>query len=353
MSFPWLFESNFETGVFTAEWTTETDTGALIDPAHYRSLAQMPFSQAAPYRGAYAARVQMGDTNDHTLTQTGFTVASDGNTWTRFYVCLGNDLTASAADDWSILEYQTATNAINLAVMLGLSAGITGATKYARLGLNSSLGTTWSTIPMEVNKWHALEVAYNTALNSTDGANKNDSTQHATLYLNGYSVAVADNTSGGTFNQLVLGTQDTLSTTSGTILFDQFIQDDARVYPIVDRFSTTIHLTKSSHIAVGACRIDNVTLHAGAAADGVVTIFDTDRGNTNDASKIKVRLSNVTSSDMIDPAGMPVSCQRGCYVQLAGTNPRATIILSMQNAMSAATVRNVGLTQPVRPLEVF
>ena len=141
----------------------------------------------------------------------------------------------------------------------------------------------------------------------------------------------------------VLGLQNHLATTTGTILIDHFVQDDGRIYAQKDRFREEIILTKSGHAFVGSGKIDNVTLLSGAGTDNVLKIFDTDSADTNDDTNVRVELKNTANNETVDPAGMPVNIIRGAYVELAGTNPRALIKLCRATGYgSAGAIRNVG-----------
>jgi len=185
----------------------------------------------------------------------------------------------------------------------------------------------------------------------------NTTTGAATLYIDGSLAATVNDLNGADGAQMigqgVLGTQNTLSTTTGVVLFDEFVQDDARLYPIVDRFPETVLLTKSGHVFVGNGWVENAQLMAGAATDGVMTIYDTDRGNTNDASKIVAYVGNSVNSEVVDLPQMPIHVTRGCYVSLAGTNPRGLIQIRRAPAYSQAGLKTLGQRVSPNPLEVF
>jgi hypothetical protein len=85
MAFPYIFEENFELGT-KGDFDTETDTGSLLDFPHYSTLANIK-NAPMPYRGAYCARIILGDTNDHTLTEGAIDIADEGTASVRFYLC--------------------------------------------------------------------------------------------------------------------------------------------------------------------------------------------------------------------------------------------------------------------------
>lgn len=341
MAFPFLLESNFELGT-NAEWTSESDTGSRLDFPHYSELARWPIGPAAPFRGAFCARVSMGDTNDHTLTSTTITQALANTAFYRFMLYVGTDVAASADDTFAIFELQSVGPVIEASVGLRITAS-TGAVE---IGIGELAPTAFAAGLLTKGVWHAIELRA-----VIDAGAGNDGT--LTLWVDGSQVASVTALDQAAVTQGVLGTQDTLATTTGTLLFDQVVMDDLRIFPIVDRYPEVVALTKSSHVFVGAGVIDNVTLVSGAAADNVATVYDTSRGNTNDALKVATRLNNVTASATDDPAGMPVRLIRGAYVQLTGTNPRAYVKLREVSANSPASIRSLGLRAKVNQLEAL
>jgi len=79
---------------------------------------------------------------------------------------------------------------------------------------------------------------------------------------------------------------------------------------------------------VGHGVLENVQLVTGFT-DNTLEVYDTDTGNTNDISKRRVYLITSTTGEVVDPAGMPITLTRGCYVKLSGTagatGPFATV----------------------------
>lgn len=310
MAFPWIFESNFETGT-ASEWDSESDTGSLLDFPHYSTLSTIP-GAPVPYRGAYCMRIQMGDTNDHTLIEGDIDIADNGTSYFRWYLFAGNDVTATADDTFNIFELQQAGGTNEMVVGMR----ITTATDLLEIGIGDATAPT-SFVSFPRNKWVCVELL---ATPSTTGAGV------LTLFLDETQVATLTGlTQAAAIGRGVLGTQDTLATTTGTLYFDQFIQDDARLYGIPIRYPEEVYLTKSAHVFVGAGCVENVTLLSGAGADNVLQVFDTDVNNTLHLGRVKLELKNVTNSEMVDPAGTPVHVQRGCFVNLTGTNPRAIV----------------------------
>lgn len=311
MAFPYGFEETFELGTL-GDFDTESDTGSKLDYPHYSTLVNVK-DAPMPFRGAYCARIILGDTNDHTLTEGSIDIADAGTGYVRFYMYVSPDFTATADDVFNIFEFQQAGGTIEMS----LSMQITAATNLLEIGFgDGTVASSFVTYHYR-GEWVCVELL---ATVSTTGSGV------ATLFIDGTQVQTTTSlTQAAAVGQGVLGTQNTLSTTTGTIYFDQFVFDDTRIGLIPIRYPESVLLTKSGHVFVGAGELDNVTLLSGAASDNVLTIFDTDVAGTTHGFNAKLELKNVAGGDPVDPAGVPVNVQRGCFVQLTGTNPRAMV----------------------------
>lgn len=339
MAFPWLFEANFETGDNT-EWDSETDTASQLDFPSYKELARSPHRTSAPYSGAYCMRAQLtGGTADAFVTEGDIDIAAGVNRFVKFDIWFSDDFTGTADDTFHLFEAQSTGPAIEAT----MGARIVASTNVINLGIGEVAPTVFGALAIERGKWYTVELDI-----TLDSGGPNDGTIDMYVTREGDSAASAVHVSQvGSLNQAaviqgVLGIQNHLATTTGTILFDNYVFDDARVYPKVDRFSETVMLTKSGHVFVGPGIVENVSLLSGAGTDNVLSVFDTDSGNTNDASNVVIELKNTANNEIVDPAGAPVSMRRGAYVQLSGTNPRALVKISRVDAFgSAAAIRRV------------
>ncbi len=335
MAFPFIFESNFEVGANT-EWDSESDTGSLLDFPHYSTLAKIN-RLPAPFRGAYCMRVVCGDTNDHTLIEGDIDIADTASGFIRFNLYVSPDFTGTADDTFNIFEFQQAAGTIETS----LSLRITAATNLLEIGIGDGVVGT-SFVTFERGRWTAIEVGM---LCSTSDVGT------LTLWIDGASrIALTTLDQAAGVGRGVLGTQDTLSTTTGTLLFDQFIFDDLRVYPISQRFPESVLLTKSAHVFVGTGNVLNATLLSGSGTDSVLQVFDTDVASVLDASNVKLELKNVAVNDPVDPAGVPIQVVRGCYVQLSGTVPRAMVnVGSAQGYWSDGRIKQHGAKRKAAP----
>ena len=345
MAFPFIFQSNFEQGT-AAEWDSEADTGSLLSFPHYSALAAIP-GAPMPYSGAYCMMIDLraGDTNDHTLTEGDIDIASAATRYFRWMMFIPTDFVASANDNFSILELQHTDATKVFVVGLTITATTDAITVWVAEG---DTPETTSTLVVPKGKWVCFEVE---ALADTDSADADMS-----VYVDGtLFVSIATPVQNATaVGQGALGTQNTLATTTGILYFDAFVMDDARLYPPAIRFPTSKLLTKTGHAFVGPGKIDAARLMSGAGTDCVLTIYDTDVGNSDDYSKVVLELKNTANSQLVTSQNTkPIRVERGCYVVLAGTTPRAIIDFCGTPAFgSDGAIRTYGARRKPTPLNV-
>lgn len=344
MAFPFLFEANFEAGT-NAEWDSETDTGSQLDFPHYSELARYPWPTAVPFEGAYCMRaVLSGGTADAFVLEGDIDIAASTRRHVAFDMWISPTFTGTADDTINIFEAQSAGPVVEATFGLRVVA----ATDVINLGIGETAPTSFSSQAFERGVWHTIELDI-----TLDSGAGNDGTIDLYVTRHGSPAATAVYATQVTgldqaaVIQGVLGVQDHLATTTGVILFDNFKFDDGRIYPKTRRYDDSVLLTKSGHAFVGPGCIENVTLMSGAATDNVVTVYDTDTGDTNDATSIVCELKNTANNELVDPAGMPVHVTRGCYVSMSGTNPRALVKMSKVNCYTDANTRSYGLRRKV------
>lgn len=340
MAFPWDFHANFELGD-NSEFTSEADTSAQLDFPHYSELARFPWPTAAPYTGAYCMRASLtGGTADAYVETTSITAALDARTFFRFGIWFSPTFDATADDTVAVLELQSA-GPVNEAVF---GFRYVEATDVINFGIGETAPATFSSGAIQKGVWYTVELD----VTVDDGASDDGTIDmYVTRDGDAASTSVAA-TQVASLDQAAIaqarfGVQDHLATTTGVILLDELVQDSARIYPITERYAEQIVLHKSGHAFIGNGVIDNITLNAGGAADNVLQVYDTDTGDTNDVSSFVTELKNTAADETVDPAGMPVSVRRGCYVSLAGTDPRATVNIHKAAHHNTANIRRYGL----------
>lgn len=340
MAFPFLSEENFETGSYS-HFDSEVDTESRLDFPHYAALAKIP-GVPMPFRGAYCMRVALandGSPADAYLQETGsWDTAADGTIYFRFCFYLSSDTVMANGDEFSIFQLWSSTNTVEG----GAYINYTTANGF-RLGIGETSASSF--LSLQTNKWHQLELFF-----TVDDGGSNDGSIDA--WLNGTSFTQVASLDQGAITSGVIGvlSQDT-GTTDGFVYFDQIVADDARIYPISDRWSEEVVLTQSSHLSLGPSTVDNVTLISGAGTDCIVSVYDTDIGATNDYSNRKIHLENTASGELVDPAGTPAKCTRGVYVSMSGTNPHAIVKLGCTTGWgSEGSIRTYGKKRKAHPL---
>lgn len=320
MSFPYLSEASFGDGT-TGHFDTDTDTETRSQVYHYTQLASIP-GLPAPYRGAYCYGVNLandGTPADSYLQETGsWDTAASGTIFFRLMFWVSPTVTMADADEFSIFQLWSATNTveggayINYTTANGLRIGIGEASASQFLALSTGV-------------WHCLELKY-----VVDSGVGNDGTIDG--WLDGAAFTQITALDQGAITSGVMGvlSQDA-GTTAGYVLFDSIVADDTRVFPPVRRFTQDVMLTQSNHVFVGPGRIDNISLLAGAGSD-VLTVYDTDIAYASSESSAKIELKNTANNETVDPSGLPVDFQRGCYVTLSGSTPRAMVKFSHTTA---------------------
>lgn len=336
MAHPYLSEYNVEQGD-KGHFDSESDSAGRLDFAHYSTLARIP-GLAMPWRGAYAVRVDLAaSTTDAYLEETGsWDLSADGTIYFRFMLWISPDITMANNDQFNILKLQSAGPVDEV---------VAGLIYTTAAGLKFGVGETaiTSSQPIEKGKWNCIEITAN-----IDAGGGNDGT--IDYWVNGTAGTQVASLDQAAITQGRFGVMNQdAGTTAGNILLDGLIADDARIYgPPVghNRWPETMFITASQHIWVGHGVLENVQLSTGFT-DNVLEIYDTDTGNTNDISKRRVYLTTSTTGEVVDPAGMPITLTRGCYVKLSGTagtsGPFATIKVGKAVGWgSDGAIRNYG-----------
>ena len=281
-------------------------------------------------------RVVLGDTNDHTVTEGDINISSSATAHFRFYMFVSKDFTATADDTFSIFELQQAGGTPEATVGMR----ITAASNLLEIGVGDGTAPT-AFVEFIRGRWTCIELQ--ALIHLTDAGT-------LTLRIDGASVvALTSLDNAAAVGTAQFGTMLTLATTTGTILFDQFVMDDARLFPIVDRFKKSVHLTKSGHAFIGPGTINRLSLEAGAAVDNVIAIFDTDTGNVDDAENVVYKAGNDVASETTDFAVNDVKVTRGAFVQLTGTTPRCVVGFNAAHYMSDGVIRSYGARRQPGP----
>lgn len=340
MAFPFVFESNFETGD-NSEWDSETDTASQLDIAHFSTLAKMGGSRYSPYSGAYCARIQLtGGTADAVLVEGDLNITATEQAFAKFEVYFSEDFTATADD--TVILFESFATATPEAVM---GFKITAATGDIQLGIGETAPTSFGA-PIERGQWYTVE------LDMQNDPGANDGTVNIYLTKDGDPVSTSiyatevGSLDQGAITTGSLGTSGVLATTTGTILLDGFVWDDARIYPRKRFQEESVWLTKTGQAFIGPCTVDAASI-TGTSTDGVMALYDTDdfgdaRNMGNHTHVVYIR--NVTANDQSPGFNTPVEFHRGVYAQVSGTAPQGFVSICKPSAvvMSSAGYINRG-----------
>jgi len=315
MAFAYVFHSNFEAGT-NAEWDSESDGASILDFPHYSTLANMPGSNFIPYTGAYCARLtNVGGTTKGTLTEGDINIADTATNSFHFNILFGDDFRFTADDTCTLFDL------IGSATTGAIGFKVTNSTQVINMGIGSSATGTvpsqFSSVQIQKNTWYTIEATFNIETNGTGTANlfvtKAGDAAQTTADASLATVTNVAVTSGE------FGLQNQLATTLGTILLDNFIQDDERIYP-VEQYSTAVEVTKTAHVFVGPGSIDGAALLTSGGSN-VMKLWDTDVASTN-MQDFKVELDQDRNTSFTGP----LHFKKGCYVTLTGTSPRGQVV---------------------------
>lgn len=333
MAFPWVSEANFEDGT-RGHFDAETDTETRLDFAHYADLARYPHTHTAmPWRGAYCMRVALendgspADAYVQEMDDWDMTAGS-AELYVRFMVWISPDTVMADANEFALLQFWSSTNTVEAGAYLNY----TDANEY-RIGIGEASASTFA--PITPGKWTSVEVFFDPAGSSASTLD---------CWVDDAALTQVASFTSATITSGVVGVigQDA-GTTTGTILIDNVVADDARIFAPVDRFQDSVLMTKSGHVFVGAGEIAHVNLLSGAAADNACSIYDTDRAYTSDVGNIVSEIKNTASAQAVPE--FPLEVKRGCYVSLSGTNPRAIIRTRRVRHYSEGSMRSLSATR--------
>ena len=314
MAFPYVFASNFEAGT-NAEWDSDSDSDSLMTFPHYTTLAGLPWSNATPYSGAYCMQIKtVGGTTKSTVTEGDINIANTVTNSFRFDILFGNDFAFTADDTCTLLDL------IGSATTGAIGFRVVAATDVINMGIGSSATGTvpsqFSSLQLQRNTWYTIEATFDIQTGGSGTADlfvtKDGDVAQTTADAALTSVTNVAVTSGE------FGLQNQAATTTGTILLDNFIHDDTRIFPD-KRWSRNPEVTKSWHAFIGPGSIDGAALLSSAGSN-VMKLWDTDVADTNQDFKVELDQDRNTSFTG------PLHFQKGCYVSLAGTSPRGQVV---------------------------
>lgn len=324
----YTFESSFESGDFT-EWGSEVDTQSKLSVDHFKLITEQlgKYPEALPYKGAYAAHIDLSlGTADAYVQDTATLVFPLATTvWFRFYFQATRDLLMAASDYFTIFAVQSA-GPVDEAVIgvVRTAGGVYQLVAAETSTLAAAQGATTRSADLIRDAWHCLELGLLIDSGPNDGT--------IAFFLDGYQVgSTITAVDQAAITQARLGaTGIDAGTTAGHLLYDSFVTHTARLGPFMERYPQFVELTKSGFVAVGPGRVMEYALVPGGAVDNHLNIYDSDRLPVlagYDRSGPELANSAPYEVKVYAHSKQDGFFNQGCYVQLSGTAPRATVTL--------------------------
>jgi len=320
------YQDNFETGNADRWDVAESDDSSQLDFPHYTELARRK-DMPMPYSGAYLARwILSGSTDVATIGEGDIDIANGETKWFRMRIWVSSSFLADSTvnDVIPLLELQRTTgNAVQYAFGIRTRPGDTPT--RVNYGVGVLAPTAWATNKdIELDTWYTIELKVNVQTAAATGEIELYITKDGDEPSSTADASVATNQSDNDVVRGILGTQGVEDTTFGTICINDFkMQQDDRIWPEKDRFSTVMTTTQNGHLFVGAGRVSNVALIQGGSNDNnILRIYDSDNGGTQ-GLKLQVASSSTSESQVQDSSGVPFDVTRGCfaYIEGAGAAP--------------------------------
>ena len=332
MSFPYVKSDGFETGAtnFTAS------SGSLIDVPHYTELARQGM---APYRGAYCGRIKLagGTTSQFWREDTAFDDLDNAVTrFLRWYFYLGKDLAMTDADKFSMVEMESTLNTTT-----EVAAGIQRTSGNIEFWYNETtaaaspstivLGTTVTAL----GKWFCAELK---VVLSSGGTGTIDG------YINDVAGTQITTLTQADIVDVKIGVVGPDAGTSGTILIDDIIYDDAQIYKDQVRYQPVNRriVFPADHPIIGPAEF-SIAVTA-VSTGGVLRMYDTDGVPNSLDNQIGPDMRPVSALEMV-PGHDVFSCIRGLYLVLTGSDTMASVSVNRGGTLSDGAMINRGLRQ--------
>ena len=314
-----VFQENFDDGTKGNFDGTTVDGGTTaLFFRHWKALATAS-DRPMPFRGAYVPEINLAavdSSGTYFLENTAFDHTTDVTRSLRFYMWFSTDLVMAASDTFDIFVLRSASvNEVTVSVKN--NSGV------IEIGAGETAGTTRAT-KLTLGAWHPVELTM-----AIDGAANGSGL--IDFFIDGDQVGaqIGSLTQAATTNARFGVQAIDAGTTTGRIYFDHIMYDESRVYPFAEHKPFTVEVTDSEHIFVGPGELSAATLRSTGAAN-TMHIYDTDTANTNDPSSRKVELDLNTHTSFDGP----LFFEKGCYVALAGTNPRGEVVVARRPVLS-------------------
>lgn len=320
MAFPLDFFENFEAGT-KGDFDSESDDGNRLDFPHAHDLAPV-----MPYRGAYCCRVNLGKNSSDAYLEEGVTWSNAGTLkYGRFRLFIGKDVQfGNNADTVTILQFYSSTSTKESRLVLGRIDPIGIVLASIEEGSGEDFTNEPAYFKAPIGEWFTVE--FDKWAEATGG--------DLGVWLSGVCHVQCKGQAEGSTTKFRLGAMDQSATANiqGTLYFDDFAIDDARLYDDESAHNGALSdgsmlLTKSGFAFLGAGTINQVALVDGGSGDCRVKVYDTDKPNQLPLGSLRESLATTTASTTARTMIHSFSVKQGAYVELSGTNPQAIVKL--------------------------
>lgn len=335
------FEATWETGDMS-EWDSEVDSQNKFETLWYKYVVERwgMYRRTLPYRGSYVAHLDLSLGTADAYVQSASIAAGAGTTvWVRFYLQVTSNLVMAASDYFTILTLQSGTPLDQAVIGLVNNAGSIELVTAATSALAAGLGANTRHVPFSRDIWHLVELGVTVDSGGNDGTIQ--------LWLDGYpqGSAITGLTQAAVTQARLGAIGIDAGTTAGHLFFDQFVVYTSQIGGFRTRYTQVIYLTKSGFVAQGPGKIEEYSMFQQGSNDCHMRVYDADRHPIlAGADLLGPELANPAP---YEPKVFAYSKRdgyfnRGLYIQLTGTQPRATITLGAYQA-SEALIRDYAL----------
>jgi len=261
-------------------------------------------------------------------------ITEDSTAFFNYKLYLGKDLKFTADDDILLVLFEEVEDTTTGATLFLRMVESTGVISLA-LGENETINTT-TLVEIKRGRWYDVEVKMKA---DTQGAGTLD------LYLNKGTTSLISITSVTALPivDVLVGVQGGLTTTTGTILFDDVRFDELQIYGDLERYRPrNVRSTAAAdHPIIGPGSF--AAMVTGTGDDATLTLYDSDGVPNRLEPFAKINQANASTTNETVPGHDIFQVSHGLYITLAGTNAEAFFSIEKGGLHSDGAIINRGL----------
>lgn len=328
MPHPFSFHANLETGNKDT-FDSEFDPGNRLDypgPQEFIRDEESVF----PHRGAYCGRVNLGKNSLDAYLEKIIGLGADSTNHTRYQFRISDDIQLGDGDVVDLMVVRSASADEGAVCLTRIEpAGMV-------LGVRDASGPVTDYLRAQPGDWICIEVQID-----IDAGAANDGSLIVRIGEDQIRLSNLDQAPG---TAIRWGAINQVGDFSGHIYYDEFFIDESRLFPDysannLQLDNETMVFFKSGWAFVGSGEVLGCVLIDGGFSNCTLSVYDTaELGFSVDT--LKERLRTISGNPPIQQSqsiGDPLfKVQRGCYVELLGTNPSALIRLGQVHELDLA-----------------